>query len=243
MQLKSDLRASFTGRENPGMKNLSKFKVLICILALSAGFASAQTGAKPAVSKPNLDKSEYSAMVGRIKSGDPSVDFVKLRAAYLEWTNDECNRTDAPNREEMVKAFDAKDYAKAADLGVGVLDYEYTNRGLHLAVANAFKELKDADKEKYHTDMAAKLLKAMLDSGDGKAAKTAFKVQTIREEYVIMRELGYQVSMQSLVFDKEFGSFDVLTGKDKDGKEVSFYFDINSFFGGGASKPCSTKKK
>jgi hypothetical protein len=142
----------------------------------------------------------------------------------------------------MEKAFDAKDYAKAAELAEAVLDYEFVNRGLHLATANAYKEANNSDREKFHAGIADKLLKAMLSSADGKTAKTAFKVQSIREEYIIMRELGYQVSSQSLIMDPNYGSFDMLEGNDKDGKSGSFYFDINSFFGG-ASKPCKKDKK
>jgi|ERR1044072_5662272 hypothetical protein len=145
----------------------------------------------------------------------------------------------------MVKAFEAKNWSKAVELGEIVLDYEFVNRGLHLAVANAYKELHDADKEKYHSAIAQKLLQAILDSGDGKTAKTAYKVHSIREEYQVMRELGYQVSSQALIMDNQYGSLDRLSGRNADGKEASFYFAINSFFGGGKSKPCNkeTKKK
>lgn len=223
------------------MKILVTLTAFCCLLVLPAIPARAQKPAVPKAAevKAKSDSSEYPRLVEKAKKGDASVDFVKLRAAFLDWINDECNQTDAPNRDVMEKAFDAKDYAKAAELVEAVLDYEFVNRGLHLAAADAYKETKNVEKEKFHNDIAQKLLKAMLDSGDGKTAKTAFKVHSIREEYIIMRELGYQVSMQSLVMDKDYGSFDVLAGNGKDGKGGSFYFDINSFFGlGKGSKPC-----
>ena len=215
------------------MKFLVKLTALFVLIFSLTLFAQAQ----------KTDNSAYRALVAKAKKGDLMIDFVQLRAAFLDWINDECNQTDAPNRDKMVKAFETKDWAKAAELGEIVLEYEFVNRGLHLAVADAYKQLKNAEKEKFYTDIADKLLKAMLASGDGKTAKTAFKVHSIREEYIIMREIGYQVSTQALVFDKEYGSFDVLSGKDKNGKTGSFYFDINSFFGGGKSKPCKANTK
>ena len=226
------------------MKTLvQRFSLSLLILLLTV-FVSAQKPEQAKIGDTNSQTkpSEYTELVKKAKSGDPTIDFVKFRAAYLDWISDECNQTDAPRRDEMVKAFEAKNWSQAAELAENVLDYEFVNRGLHLATANAYKELKNTEKEKYHADIARKLFKAILDSGDGKTAKTAFKVHSIREEYQVMRELGYQVSMQSLVFDKEYGSFDVLSGQNAEKKEGSFYFDINSFFGGGQSKPCKDGK-
>lgn len=215
------------------MKFLSRLTAFSFLFFSLAIFSFAQ---KPEVKSET--QSDYVQMVEKAKKGDSTVDYVKFRAAYLDWVNDECNKTEAPNRDKMVEAFEKKDWAKAAELGEIVLDYEFVSRGLQLAVAEAYKQLKNAEKEKFHTEIAQKLLKAMLDSGDGKTAKTAYKVHSIREEYVIMRELGYQVGMQALVFDKEYGAFDILSGTNAEGKKGEFYFDINSFFGGGKSKPC-----
>lgn len=214
----------------------------VSILILFAAVASfAQT---PMRLDGSADTSEYRKLVDKAKSGDLTIDFVKLREAYLDWTLDECNISDAPKREDMVKAFETKDFAKAVSLAQVVLDYEYVNRGLHLAVANAYKEVGNAEKSKFHSDVADKLVKAMLASGDGKSAKTAFKVLSIREEYVIMREMGYQVSSQALAMDKEFGAMDILSGKTADGKEGSFYFAIDKVWvGSTASKPCKNKVK
>ncbi|HEX2641208.1 MAG TPA: DUF4919 domain-containing protein, partial [Pyrinomonadaceae bacterium] len=215
------------------MKNLTRSLLLCALCVLSIGVIDAQTPkSSDSSTLQNVRTSEYKELVEKVKGGDLSIDFVRLRAAFLDWANDECNQTDAPDRDQMVKAFEAKQYLKAAELAEAVLDYEFVNRGLHLAAAAAYKEINNPDKEKFHQDVAQKLLDALLRSGDGKTAKTAIKVHTIREEYQVMKELGYTVSSQSLVFDKQYGSFDVLDGKDKDGKAVSMYFDINSFFGG-----------
>jgi hypothetical protein len=95
--------------------------------------------------------SSYAQLVERAKKEDPTVDFVELRNAYAEWLCDEKAKTDAPNREAMVEAFKKKDYAKASELAEVVLDYEFVNRGLHLATENAYRQLGNqtqADKHK-----------------------------------------------------------------------------------------------
>jgi hypothetical protein len=113
-----------------------------------------------------------------------------------------------------------------------VLDYEFVNRGLHLATEDAYRKIGNGAKADVHKNVAEKLLRALLASGDGKSAETAYHVLSIGEEYFIMRQFGYTVSSQSLLMVKD-RPYDLLNGKDpKTGKDVSVYFDISSFFGG-----------
>jgi len=227
------------------MKNLLYLTLSFVSLTLVTCRAYAQNPGEKQSNKASVqeEKQEYLLLVEKAKRGDQTIDFGRLRTSYLDWVNNKCNQTDPPNRDEMVKAFEKKDWQKAVQLGEKVLDYEFTNRGLHLAMANAYKELQNSEKEQYHTEIAQKLLKALLDSGDGKTPKTAYKVHSIREEYIVMRELGYRVSSQALAMDKDYGSFDILTGENAEKKTASFYFSINSFFGGGNAKPCPENEK
>jgi hypothetical protein len=66
---------------------------------------------------------------------------------------------------------------------------------------------------------------------DGATAERAFKVNSVPEEYQIVRALGLKPKMQSLVSDHG-RMYDVLTVTDpKTGQERKLWFDINSFFG------------
>ena len=214
----------------------SFFAALLCLL--SFGPAAAQTASNTPQSPPKeaqgdkASAASYWQLVERAKGGDATVDFVQMRDAFAAWLCQE-KKTDAPNRDAMVAAFKAQDYAKAAELAEAVLDYEFVNRGLHLAAEDAYRKSGNAAKADFHKDVAEKLLRALLGSGDGKSAETAYRVLSISEEYFIMRQqLGYKVSSQSLVMVKE-RPYDVLSGTDpKTGKNVSLYFDIGSFFGG-----------
>ena len=213
---------------------------LLCLL--SFGFAAAQT---PNASPQSVPKeaqggkapaASYRQLVERAKGGDASVDFVQMRDAFAAWLCQE-KKTDAPNRDAMVAAFKAQDFAKAAELAEAVLDYEFVNRGLHLATEDAYRKSGNAAKADFHKDVAEKLLRALVTSGDGKSAETAYRVLSISEEYFIMRQhLGYKVSSQSLLMVKD-RPYDVLSGTDpKTGNNVSLYFDIGSFFGGCGKK-------
>jgi len=209
---------------------------LLC-LSLCCVLVSAQSTEKPpgsdSLKQPaKEDDSPYRQLVERAKSGDPTVDFVQLRDSYAAWRCNENVQTNAPNREAMVAAFEKKDYAKAVELVEVVLDYEFVQRGLHLAAEDAYRKLDNLPKADFHKSIADKLLKALLSAGDGKTTATAFRVLSVREEYVIMKELGYEVSMQGLLSGNG-KPYDLLSGKEtKTNKEVSVYFDISAFFGG-----------
>lgn len=65
---------------------------------------------------------------------------------------------------------------------------------------------------------------------DGATAETAYKVQSVREEYQIARALGVRTRSQALV-EQDGKMFDVLSGTDADGKKRELWFDISAFFG------------
>lgn len=75
----------------------------------------------------------------------------------------------------------------------------------------------------------SKQLAAILASGDGQAAESAFKVPSVAAEYAVMRQLGIVVRRQSLIFKDK--PYDVLEGADADGKPREVWFDISSFYG------------
>jgi hypothetical protein len=201
--------------------------ILLCWL-----LSAAQDPPAPAVKD---EAHAYFLLVERVRNGDPKVDFVQLRDAFIDWR---CDKTAKANpeadRKNMVEAFEKQDYAKAAELVEPVLVYEFVNRELHLAAENAYRQIGNQQKADQHKEIAEKLLAALLASGDGKKAETAYRVLSIREEYQIMNQLGYTVQSQALVTPTtEGGAYDVLSGIDtKTKKEVSRYFDISSFFGG-----------
>ena len=67
---------------------------------------------------------------------------------------------------------------------------------------------------------------------DGLTIQTAIKVRSVMEEYVYIRENCQNCQMLSQSLIKHNGKhFDQITVKTPDGKEVSYFFDISSFFG------------
>jgi hypothetical protein len=64
---------------------------------------------------------------------------------------------------------------------------------------------------------------------DGASPETAYRVSSIRDEYEIVRALGFQVKSQALVVRKK--PYDMLTVVDpKDGSTREIWFDIGKFY-------------
>lgn len=206
---------------------------LSCLFGLA--FAATQALAQPQSQAAGQSAPNYTQLVERVKKGDQTVDFVQLREAFLAWASEAKNHGGVPDRAAMVAAFKENNYAKAVELAEIVLDYEFINRGLHLAVEDAYRRLGNEKRADFHRDIAARLLKALLGTGDGKSPETAYRVMSIREEHTIMRELGFQD--ENHFYSRSLRHinnrpYDVLSGTDKrTGKTVEIYFDIRSFLG------------
>lgn len=65
---------------------------------------------------------------------------------------------------------------------------------------------------------------------DGASAATAYKVDSVAEEYQIARKLGVRTHAQALI-EQDGRMFDKLLGTDAEGRERELWFDISSFYG------------
>jgi len=79
-------------------------------------------------------------------------------------------------------------------------------------------------------------LSAVQAGEQGASRETAIRVSNVRKEYEIAEALGYEVRQQSLsLYNRK--AYDVLRVVDpKSGGERDLWFDITSFYRGGAVK-------
>jgi len=122
----------------------------------------------------------------------------------------------------MVDAFKQKNYKKALELAEVVLDHELTNSGLHLAAANAYKELEETEKANLHRKHTESILNALLRTGDGKSVNTAYCVQSINEEYIIMQHFGYKVPCRHTLSPAEVTTICCQVRKIRQEKRLAF---------------------
>lgn len=90
---------------------------------------------------------------------------------------------------------------------------------------------------------AQAIIDGILSTGDGRSTATAYQVIHPGEEYSVLRHLGLEPVDQSMILGEPGKSgnpgtpstppaaYDLIRAKTRDGKTLSVYFDISSFFG------------
>lgn len=150
--------------------------------------------------------------------GPASEQFLKLRLAYLESFS--LGWVDAPDRKALIKLYDSDKGAfitKSAEW----LRHCPVDAKMHLMRASALSAATHAADQLYHRLMFYGLMGSIASSGDGTAAKTAYKVISVDEEYTFLNYIGAETKGQSLR-----DGCDVLE-VEVERKPRTIYFDIS----------------
>lgn len=195
-------------------------RTLICTLALVTVLAVPQPGA--AKDTP----SEYATLLAALKGGNTGIDYARLRLSYMDSPEYRQAKDTTDAEKAMWTALDAKDFASALKNADEVLESEYVNIDAHFVAYAANAQLGVTDKAEFHRAVFRGLVDSILKSGDGLSPKTAWVVITVHEEYVVFRVLGMQLGQQS-VMNVDRHNYDEMKVTDKDGKEHTFYFNVD----------------
>ena len=173
----------------------------------------------------------YESLLERVKKSDPAMDFTALRYAYADNPPKDAKKVEPEASKTMFSAYRSKDYGKAIEYAEKILNGSYVDINAHLVAAAAYKEKKNAEKERFHRYVAEGLIKSILNSGNGKSRETAFVVISTSEEYVILRVLGLMIGSQSLE-SADGHHYDRLDANDPNtNKTVTLYFNIDRPYG------------
>ena len=176
--------------------------ILLALTFASIGLAATPTPAVPA-----------------LPTGD---EFTALRMAFAAQPDFSPFWTADPEREAILASIKQKDYPKTLALSKPWLAKVPVDADIHLARAQACKRTGDTAGSMYHFHFFYGLLHSIAASGDGKSAKTAFKVISVSEEYYLLDEIRAQLIDQSLVTP-----CDLMHVKLADGTEATLYFDVS----------------
>ncbi|HMC32536.1 MAG TPA: DUF4919 domain-containing protein [Candidatus Angelobacter sp.] len=195
-----------------------KICVLLAISLATVLAAHCQDEKKP---------SEYASLLARVQGGDLSIDFKQLRMSYMESPERHQAKDTKPQKQGMFKALQSKDYKKAIHNADIVLENEFVDLDAHHVEQIAYEELNEEERASFHKAVVQGLLRSIMDSGDGKTARTAYVVISVHEEYIVLQVLGLRPSQQS-VSHQDGHSYDVLEAK-KQGSDqtVKLYFNVD----------------
>jgi hypothetical protein len=175
-------------------------------------------------------KAEYESLTERVKSGDPNVDFGRLREAYAA-SSEYSPPGNAEARKAMYDALNNKKYPEAMNVAQKALKESYLDIDAHHVLSIAYRESNDPIRADFHHGVAGGLMNAILKSGDGKSLQTAMVVLATHEEYIILSVLALRPGSQSL--QKKGGHvYDVLNAVSTEtNKSATLYFNIDKPFG------------
>ncbi len=135
----------------------------------------------------------YSELLQRARAQDPTLDFVALRTAFTQTEGFTPLDYDEETHDALVKAIQAKDFAKATQLVNTLLEHSFVDLEAHVLAYQIAREQNDQAGASLHEYMVKGLAKAIGDSGDGKSTRTAWKVIHAREPYIWTLMLGGKV--------------------------------------------------
>ncbi len=213
------------------MNRTQRIVFSLLLVALIASAAYAQTPTPKVEAKTTalsaLTAKDYTELLTKLKGGDLTIDFAKLRMAFTATKDYSYNGLDSKERSKMSNLVSDKDYKGALKAAEKILKSEYVNLNAQYVAYVANTELKNTDKAEFHKAVLLGLLSSIKQNNDGLSVATPYYVITIEEEYAVLRFLGLMMKSQSLQHadGHTFDVFTVVDGKTK--KESKLYFNID----------------
>ncbi|MFZ2276638.1 MAG: DUF4919 domain-containing protein [Prosthecobacter sp.] len=149
-------------------------------------------------------------------------DFTALRMAYAARPDFDGFWNLDPEREAVMAAIQSKDFPKATSLAKPWLEKFPIDAQLHYLCGHFLKKAGDIPGSMHHFHCFYGLMRSITSSGDGKSAKTAWKVISVSEEYALLNEIDAELIDQSLV-----DSCDKMHVRLSNGTETDLYFDVS----------------
>jgi methionine synthase I (cobalamin-dependent) len=179
--------------------------------------------------KTKVSAKEYDQLLSKLKSGDMSIDFARLRLAFTE-TKNHSPYGGSDLRAKMETAFDEKNYKDCLKAANEMLDKNYVDLHGHFYAMLSNRDLGNEKDAAKHRAILDKLLEA-IQQNDGLSAKTAMISIGIAEQYFIMSYMGYRRQSKGLVQEGD-SMFDVHTAYDEENDSTrKFFFNIDKVFG------------
>ena len=178
----------------------------------------------------NTINESYVDILEQAKTEHEFIDYTALRQAYTKTPsyspyND---RSVFLYREKMFSALNRQDYNLAIRYAQNALNINFLNIEAHTVMYKANQALRKHTTAVKHKAIAEKLLKSILNSGDGHTPATAYKVISVQEQYVVIEALGGATVKQVLINNGNGRYYDVHEII-KPGSSVKekVYFDIS----------------
>jgi len=193
-------------------------------IAAVAILASISVSSVLAADDMQAARAKYTELAAKVRAGDLGIDWKALRVAAAIGEVGS-GYEDFQNIKNGYSALGQGKFEDSLKIGREVEDHNIADADAHYLAWRSLAELGRHDEAEKERNLLAALFDSIMQSGDGKSAKTAWFAATIREEYLIMASV-LNVEFESQHTSMQDGHYyDVVAVKDKDGKQMILWFN------------------
>jgi hypothetical protein len=133
----------------------------------------------------------YEKLIFKYKAYPKSLDSIEARYLYYgrSFKNDKVSTSD-DDFKKLADAFKDKKFDDCISLGKVLYEKDPTNLDVLLILLRAYDSKQDGSNFIHHLNQFRLLTDAMKGSGDGKSEKTAYNVNSVGDEYILLNILN-----------------------------------------------------
>lgn len=210
-------------------RSLNALALLVASVLLAA--CAGQNTRAPASAVQQAPQSEYRRLLAEASSLSFTLDFDRLRAAYV--ASSEYNPRGGMELAGLPEAYQSVqegDFDRCLDHLDQVLKKNYMSLEAHMIGVVCSSQEGLFDREDSHRYMVEGLMASIEKSGDGRTQESAFRTISTSELRGFVRLKGLQVLDQSVVYD-DHGIYDKMQVRDPEsGNEYPLFFNVSQQF-------------
>lgn len=167
--------------------------LLYCFLFSVFGFSQ-----KSKIDFKNIEKNSkdpkspynYEKLIFKFKGLPKSIDSVEAQHLYYGRNFRDIISTEDESFKSLAEAFKNKDWENSVSLGKALYYKDPTNLDVLLILLRSYDSKQDVNNFVYHLSQFRLLADAIRNSGDGKTEKTAYNVNSIGDEYILLNMMN-----------------------------------------------------
>lgn len=167
--------------------------LLYCVLFSVSGFSQ-----KSKIDFKNIEKNlkdpkspyNYEKLIFKFKGLPKSLDTLEAQHLYYGRNFRDIVSPENEDFKNLTEAFKSKDWENSIKWGKILYDKDPTNLDVLLILLRSYDAKQDVNNFIYYLSQFRSLADAIKSSGDGKSEKTAYNVNSVGDEYILLNMLN-----------------------------------------------------
>lgn len=159
---------------------------------------------------------KYDKLLFKYKGYPKSLDSIESQYLYYgrNFRSDKVTTSDEAFK-SLAEAFKQNNFEECIKLGKALYDKDPTNLDVLLILLRAYDSVKDGNNFMHHLNQFRSLADGIKSSGDGKSEKTAYLVNSVGDEYILLNILNIGNDYTRGSKPSKDGMYDIWEKEDK----------------------------